>query len=214
MNTKNEGCPKLSVCPPLIPDRKGKKFTFLESILVAHELLQNRLTVAEFLEEMLIWTGRQGKRSDWYLQNVLNAYYLVGLIPHIQLTKLGNHILASTFIEGNDLQEIRYYCLNCMTERLDKMLQFWFIARSLELFDTDRLSQSLGISYEDAKRRIRLLRNLGALQKTGNEYHLSPLGRRFASSIKPEKEYEILPQTTVIKEPDVDQDTFGGFIEW
>ena len=208
--------PKLSTCPPLIPDRKGKKFTFLESVLIAQEKLEKRLTVNEFLTEMLLWAGRHGGKSERYLQNILNAYYLVGLIPYTQLAKVHDHQLFSTFVVMDNFQEIRLFCLTCMTERLDKMPQLWSIAPFLDSFDTKKLHLSLGVSFEDAKRRIRLLRNLGALQKVDAGYNLSPLVRTFAACVLPSSSYQIQPQETFLKETDTDdrEDTFRNFIEW
>lgn len=207
--------PILTTCPPLIPDRLGKKSTFLESVLVAQDKLKKRLTVAEFLEEMLFWAGRQGSKSDRYLQNVLHAYYLVGLIPYTELAQSRAQQLLSTFTEARDLQGVRYFCLDCMTQRLDKMPQFWSVALSLRAFDTSRLSSSLGVSFEDAKRRIRLLRNLGALQKVGFEHGLSPLGDVYASYVSPGISYGTDMPEMILKEADDDSDSsFGYFIEW
>jgi hypothetical protein len=211
-----DGRSKFSVCPPLIPDRKGKKFTFFESVLVARQKLIELIIVENFLVEMLDWAGRQGNKSERYFQNVLNAYFLVGLIPYTRLAKSSKQQLVCTFITTDDLQDVRQFCLSCVTKRLDKMALFWCIAHSIEPFDTTKLLESLDITFEDAKRRIRLLRNLGALQKAGNDYSLSPSGCSFATHISPTVSYQIFPQEVLVKESDRDDqwDTFGNFIEW
>lgn len=202
------------MCPPPIPDRKGKKFTFFESILVGFNKLHENLTTEKFLNERLYWAGRSFNKSEWYLQNVLNAYYLVGLIPFTQFVKYRDQYLAATLAESNDLQEIRRYCLTCVTERLDKMHKLWLLASSLELFDKHKVSESLEITFEDAKRRIRILRNLSALQRKGIEYQLTPWGIEFVSSLELTIDYEAVPQVNLVNETVMKVDSFGDFVEW
>lgn len=172
----------LNTCPPPIPERKGQRHTFLESVLQAHNTLVSSPTITahQFLDAMLVWAGRDPQKSKRYLQNVLNAYYLIGVIPHFNLPQDEYCQIASCLDAATDLHKLRLYCLDAFFARLARTGIFWNLAVSIEPFSTSELYAGLkpiNFSFDDVARRIRLLTNLGAFSKQGVSYRVSPLGR-------------------------------------
>jgi hypothetical protein len=186
--------------------------------LISHRRLEKQPTVDEFLNDILLWVGREGQKSERYLQNVLNAYYLVGLIPYVLYARRGTKRLYSTFITTDDLQEVRRFCLTCFSKRLSKQDNFWHITPSIGPFRVQELSCVLNISLEDAKRRVRILHNLAALRKKGQFYLLSQMGKEFSSNYESSGEYHIVQtgQQTLKESMDSGDDNteFFGFVDW
>lgn len=177
----------LNTCPPPIPERKGQRHTFLESVLQAHYTLISapRTTVHLFLETMLTWAGREPRKSRRYSQNVLDAYYLIGVIPHFNLSRDENCRINSYLVDVSDLHELRMHCLNAFFAHLARSDLFWNSVVSLEPFCTSELHEQLkplSFSLDDTTRRIRLLVNLGALCKRGRSYSISQLGKSLSQT--------------------------------
>lgn len=179
----------VNVCPPPLPAKLGHRNTFLDSILVAQEKLEKPILVSEFLKYMLTWAGRTPEKSRRYLQNVLNAYYIIGLTPRIYWPSGARDEIQSEIPISirDDLPAIRRYCLQMMTVRLARMETFWGAIAHHEPFTTTELASLLqpnGFSLDDIKRRLRLMLNLGACTKTGHSYRLTQLGVSFAEQAK------------------------------
>lgn len=116
----------LHTCPPPIPERKGQRHTFLESVLQAHDVLTTTpTTTSAFLNAMLVWAGREPQKSNRYLQNVLDAYYLIGVIPHINLSKEKYRVISSCLVQETDLHGLRLYCLGTFFTHLARNDVFW-----------------------------------------------------------------------------------------
>jgi len=83
----------------------------------------------------------------------------------------------------NDLQALRYFCLDRVMERLERMPEFISLVAARQPCTRVSLRDWFdepGAPFDDVKNRIRLLYSLGALQvKKDGCYCLSPLGMCF-----------------------------------
>lgn len=179
--------PVLPFCPPTLPDELERDHVFLESVLVAREILKQELTVDQFLEKVFSWAGVDESQSAWLLQSVLSAYYLVGVIPYIFYPDVKSDIIRSTVPEIG-LQELRRYCLRMVTQRLVAMPQFWWLlhryepARACDI--TEHFIDVHPMELDDTSNRLELLTSIGALQKSRySRFQLTPLGRELASRL-------------------------------
>lgn len=177
----NEREPVLNICPPPLPDRVGERDTFFESVLVAQEVLKGHPTVSEFLAKMLEWAGTAPEKSAPYIQNILNAYYTVGLIPYILYRYSENSILSPALPDTYDLQQMRSYCLKCMIDRLARMKDFLSILYFRQPCTRDELRDWFyepDAPIDDVKNRVRLLYNLSMLlREPSGRYRFSPFGK-------------------------------------
>jgi len=181
--------PILNSCPALLPDRKGQRDSFFESILVAHQYLKSSPTVPTFLNFMIEWTGRSPNKSNFYKQNILHSYYLVGLIPYTLLKqnyalRLVSELPIITIKPGaKQLLRLQVHCLSCFNKRLSRMIDVWQIMSMIEPFTQSQLREKFDAiqqaGRDDIERRVRFLLNLGALQKQGRTYKLTDISRPF-----------------------------------
>ena len=179
-----EKTPTLPFCPLPLPDQAGQTDTFLESILVANTYLKQNPPTSDFLTYMLQWTGEESSASNWFKQSVLNAYYLVGLIPYTFHFK-GKEAALRSDLPALGLPEIRHYCLQSLTERLAAMPIFWWIVQRYEpggVSDFARyFVESHPLELDDVANRLKLLTGLGAMQRLPyGRYQLTSLGRSCA----------------------------------
>ena len=182
-----QSTPVLPFCPTTLPDELERDHVFLESVLIAREILKQELTVDQFLGEILSWAGTDESQSTWLLQSVLSAYYLVGVIPYLFYPDAKSDIIRSTAPEIG-LQELRRYCLRMTTQRLVAMPQFWWLlqryepARACDI--TEHFIDVHPLELEDTSNRLELLTSIGALQKSRYaRFQLTPLGRELANSL-------------------------------
>jgi len=184
----SEKRPVLNLCPPPLPDRLGERNTFFESVLVARVVLRQRPTTAAFLKAMLEWVGTDPDKSERYAQNVLNAYYVVGLIPYTVYRRAIHTPLHSTLLETDDLQALRRFCLNRMMKRLARMPEFMAILAARQPCTRAELRDWFcgpGSVIDDVKNRVRLLYSLGALRKSApGRYALAPLGEESIQQLR------------------------------
>ncbi len=179
-----EAQPVLNICPPPLPDRRGERNTFFESVLVARGVLRERPTTTAFLRTMLKWVGTELEKSDRYLQNVLNAYYVVGLIPYTVYRRAADALLHSTLPETDDLQALRRFCLNCMMERLARMPEFMVLLATRQPCTATELTSEFHIDVyaihtarDEVLSRLRILRSLGVVTSiSGARYRLTHFG--------------------------------------
>ena len=126
-----QSTPVLPFCPTTPLAQLDRDYVFLESVLVAREMLKQELTVREFLEGILAWAGIEETQTTWFLQSMLSVYYLVGVIPYIFYPDAKGKIVVST-VPDMGLQDLRRYCLRMMTKRLMAMPEFWWLIQRYE----------------------------------------------------------------------------------
>lgn len=177
--------PVLPFCPTILPDEQEREYVFLESVLVAQNILKQELTVNEFLERIFAWAGIEEAQSTWLLQSVLSAYYSIGVIPYTFYPDAKSEILVSTMPEIG-LQELRRYCLRMMTQRIIAMPQFWWLmqryepARACDI--TEHFINVHPLGLDDTLKRLELLTSIGATQKSRYaRFRLNGLGQESAS---------------------------------
>lgn len=180
-----QSTPILPFCPTTLPDELDRDYVFLESVLVAREILKQELTVDQFLEKIFAWARVDESQSAWLLQSVLSAYYLVGVIPYVFYPDAKSDIIRSTVPEIG-LQELRQYCLRMATQRLVAMPQFWWLLQRYEparVCDiTEHFIDVHPLELEDTSNRLELLTSIGALQKSRYaRFQLTSLGQELAS---------------------------------
>lgn len=208
----------LKVCPAPLPARAGERDTFFDSVLTAHEYLEQPKTIAEFLFHMLQWARRSDGKSTRYLQNVLDAYYMIGLIPRISLPNEFSRRIISELPKSKAPISLRRHCLNCMTSRLAKMSEFWRALMYHSPVTTRELRKELAcqaLSLDDVKRRLRIMRNLGAVKRRGNAHVLTQLGYELAadySHSKVETSKSDLASEILLDPVNDEIDTFGAII--
>ncbi|RLC65361.1 MAG: hypothetical protein DRI48_06795 [Chloroflexi bacterium] len=186
-----EAQPVLNICPPPLPDRRGERGTFFESVLVARGVLRERPTTTAFLRTMLKWVGTELEKSDRYLQNVLNAYYVVGLIPYTVYRHAADAPLHSTLPETDDLQALRRFCLNCMMERLARMPEFMVLLATRQPCTATELTSEFHIDIyairtarDEVLSRLRILKSLGVVTLISEaRYRLTHFGEVEAARV-------------------------------
>lgn len=180
-----QSTPVLPFCPTIFPDQLDRDYVFLESVLVARDMLKHELTVSEFLEGILAWAGIEQQQSAWLLQSMLSAYYLVGVIPYLFYPDAKGNIVVST-VPDMGLQDLRRYCLRTMTKRLMAMPEFWWLIKRYEPVRACDITEYVvdvhPLGLDDTSNRLELLTNIGALQKSRYaRFQLTNLGQELAS---------------------------------
>ncbi len=193
-----EPAPLLPFCPQPLPDLPGQIDTFLESVLVAQEYV-NRQT-GEFLASMLKWVSSETTPPNWLKQNILNAYYLVGLIPYTFHFQGHNPVLHSP-LPHLTLPELRRYCLQNLTHRLTAMPEFWWIIRQYQPGTAAAIAEHFTLIHplglDDVANRLKLLTGLGATQRLPyNRYQLTNFGLALAREWAREPDFSRLETVT------------------
>ncbi len=197
--------PVLPFCPLPLPDLPAQNDTFLESVLIAQDYLKRGPKVSEFLMYMLRWAGSETSLSTWLKQSILNAYYLVGLIPytfHIQ----GNDPVLTSRLPLLDLSELRRYCLRKLTERLVAMPEFWWIVRQYQPGNSSAFARHfVGIhplELNDVTNRLKFLTSLGAMQRLPySRYHLTSFGLSIAREWASQPDFSELDTDVAVELP-------------
>jgi hypothetical protein len=176
--------PILPFCPLPLPDVSGQTDTFLESVLIAQEYLNQTPKTSPFLTYMLKWIGGETSPSNWLKQSILNAYYLVGLIPYTFHFEGNDPVLSST-LPSLELPELRRYCLQKLTERLLVMPEFWWTIRQYQPGTISNFAEHFveihPLELDDVGNRLRLLTGLGAMKRLPyNRYQLTSFGASLA----------------------------------
>lgn len=173
------GVVRLKACPALLPDRPGIANSFLMSILFAHEMLETGVTTDQFLRRMITWAGREYPKSNTYYQNVLDAYYVVGLIPYTNYSTGRDAQLQSCLPADIGMLTLREYCISSALERLEKGPMLLEAAERLGSFTSRDIQPALEITLVNSTRHIRLFSSIGALLHEGLTYRLSYQVSRF-----------------------------------
>ena len=177
--------PVLPYCPQLLPDPPDYEDAFLESVLVGRNHLTSQPTTSDFLNQMLRWSQVDPPPATWHQQSLLNAYYIVGLIPYTFHYDGSNSNLHCTLADLS-VSALRDYCLACVTERLLAMPQFWWLLRNMQPIRStafgDTFSDVHPHGLDDVLQRLYLLTALGATIKARHgDYRLTSLGERCAN---------------------------------
>lgn len=179
--------PVLNVCPLPLSDRRGERNTFFESVLVARNILQEQPKTANFVKKMLKWIGTDLEKSNRYCQNMLNLYYLVGLIPYTVYRRALDIPLQSCLLETDDLQSLRRFCLHCVIGRLARMNELLALLVDRQPCTRPQLRDWFcepGAPLDEVKNRVWLLHNVGILYERGNLYRLTPLGMEIVQELQ------------------------------
>lgn len=201
----SQNAPILPFCPMPLPDPPDYEGAFFESILVGKEQLLDGLTAVQLLHNMLQWAQADGEQQRWFRQSILSAYYLVGLIPYVFHFGGDNPVLTCT-LPDLSIQELRYYCLQAMTERLTAMPEFWWLLQKEQPARPSALGDEFADIHpdglDDVLHRLRMLAGLGAVQKMKyGRYRLTPIGAKCANMWGKQPELDI--ETTVNVEDDL-----------
>ncbi len=191
----NQDMPILPFCPMPLPDPPDYENAFFESVLVGKEQLANRITAVKFLHQMLQWAQANTNQQKWFLQSILSAYYLTGLIPYTFSLDGSNPLLICT-LPDLSIQELRYYCLQIFTERLVAMPEFWWLLQKEQPERPSALGDEFADIHpdglDDVLHRLRILAGLGAVQKLKyGRYRLTPIGEKCANLWKKQPELDI-----------------------
>lgn len=182
-----EATPILPFCGEPLPDRHGLNDTFLESLIVAQNHLAHNPTTSDFLASMFDWAKIKVEVPAHQQQAILNAYYLVGLIPYTFHYNGHNPTLVST-MPSLELAEMRHYCLQTLTGRLLAMPEFWGVLQTYQPGNITELANQFvdlhPLGLDDVANRLKLLTNLGVCQRVayGNRYRLTPFGQHLADA--------------------------------
>jgi RNA polymerase sigma factor (sigma-70 family) len=176
--------PILPFCPLPLPDIPGQTDTFLESVLIAQEFLNQKPKTSDFLTYMLKWIGVEMSPANWLKQSILNAYYLVGLIPYTFHFEGDDPVLSST-LPSLELSELRRYCLQKLTQRVMVMPEFWWTVRQYQPGTISNFAEHFGevhpLESDDVGNRLKLLTGLGAVQRLPyGRYQLTSFGTSLA----------------------------------
>lgn len=206
-----EARPILTCCPLPLPDPPDYEDAFFESVLVGQQTLAQGLTAGQFTRQMLAWAKADTTPQNWFVQSILSAYYLVDLIPYVFYFGGHNPMLPCTLPHG-DIQELRYHCLDALTQRLVAMPEFWWLIQQHQPIRPVDLGELFADVHphglDDGLQRLRLLAGLGAAQKSKyGAYRLTPLGEVCANQWK----NEVMLETTL--EPD-SADEFSSLAVW
>jgi len=188
--------PTLPFCPSPLPDFPGQSDTFLESILVADKHLNQAPFTSDFLNYMLEWSSADQNQSNWFKQSILNAYYLVGLIPYAFHFEGQNPVLNST-LPSLELPGLRKYCVETLTTRLLAMPEFWWIIRQYQPGKpsdfTYHFVETHPYGLNDVINRLKILAGLGAIQRLSyGRYQLTSFGAMLADQLAKKPEFEDL----------------------
>ncbi len=182
---RNQDIPILPYCTTPLPDPPDYENAFLESVLVGKEQLHSGITAVNFLHNMLQWAKADIEQQGWFLQSILSAYYLVGLIPYTFYLDDNDVILTCT-LPDLGIQELRQYCLQTLTERLVAMPEFWWLLQKEQTARPSTLGDEFADIHpdglDDVLHRLRMLTGLGAVQKLKyGRYRLTPIGAKCAN---------------------------------
>ncbi len=172
----------IRACPALLPDRDGEGPTFLESVIYANQVLSGRPTTERFLEEMITWAGRGYPKSVGYCQNVLDSYYIVGLIERTSYLSHQHSNLYSLLPLIEDSKLLQGHCTRSALRKLQYGQLFLSVAKQCQSFTQQEMRITLRITKDNTARHIRLFVNLGLFEKKRLKYHLSDSAWQYTGS--------------------------------
>lgn len=188
-------------CPPPLMPANAHPRAFLESILVARQLVQTqpKITVMKFYEEMLKKAGRDRSNP----QDAFDAWYAAGLHEHIQFTHQARETMRLSIPADWKLGEVRVHCLNHLCRRILKMPELLAALDRLANVEISILQKLLFGSESagfDVPLRLNMLAAFEAVRADGSSWRITDVGRTALQANPPQE----LPDFSVIEtmEPD------------
>ncbi len=200
--------PILAHCPtPLLPVHAPPR-AFLESIMMARQLVQAQpeIAIRQFYEAMLARAGR-----DWSdPQDAFDAWYAAGLHDYIQFAHQAREPIRLSIPPTWKLAEVCVHGLNHVCRRIQKMPELLAALDRLGSAEIPRLQKllfgSAGAGF-DVPLRLNMLAAFEAVRADGNQWRITELGRAALQANPPQE----LPDFGVIKTPEPDEpDTDDG----
>lgn len=187
----------LPYCPALLPDPPDQPDSFLESVVQARKILENGRSVDVFLQMMTEWAGLGWPQPATVCQSVLSAYFLVGVIPYVYYSD-HQHNRLSLVLPMSNLQQLRVYCLDTLSRRLQAMPEFWWLLQRRQPIRVTELALHFvslhPFALDDTVNRLNLLAGIGAVQRSPNgRYRLTALGESVAERWAQEPGVEFAP---------------------
>jgi RNA polymerase primary sigma factor len=191
----------LAYCPPPLMPANAHPRAFLESILVARQLIQGqpKITVMKFYEEMLKKAGRDRSNP----QDAFDAWYAAGLHEHIQFKTQARETMRLSIPADWKLAEVRVHCLNHLCRRILKMPELLAALDRLANVEVSILQKLLFGSESagfDVPLRLNMLAAFEAVRADGSNWRITDVGRAALQANPPQE----LPDFSVIEtlEPD------------
>jgi RNA polymerase primary sigma factor len=189
-------------CPPPLMPANAHPRTFLESILIARQLIQTRpkITVIQFYEEMLSKAGRDRSNP----QDAFDAWYAAGLHDHIEVSRQALEIMRLAIPPEWKLSEVRLNCLNHLCRRIVKMPELLAALDRLANVNIPTLQKLLFGSESagfDVPLRLTMLAAFEAVRADGSNWRITDLGRTVLKTNPPHE----LPDFSVIETPEPDE---------
>ncbi len=178
--------PVLPFCPMALPDPPNQPNAFLESVMIARELLQKPLNAEALLHSLAAWANLGWPQPRWICQSALFAYYAIGMLPCLFYEPAVDQPVALTLPEA-DLLTLRIYCLDMLSKRVQAMAEFWWLLQRHQPIRVTELAQLFvkahPLGLDDVANRLALLAGIGAVQKSsyGGRYQLTQLGETMAT---------------------------------
>jgi RNA polymerase sigma factor (sigma-70 family) len=191
-------------CPPLLMAANAHPRAFLESILVARQLVQSQseITVMKFYEQMLNQFGCDRSNP----QDAFDAWYIAGLHDYIHFSRQAREMMRLSIPAEWKLAEVRVHCLNHLCRRLLKMPELLSALDRLATADIPTLQRVLFGSESagyDIPLRLTMLAAFEAVRADGNTWRITDVGRAALQANPPQE----LPDFSALEtiEPDASE---------
>lgn len=196
----NGGEKILQHCPqPLLPENANPR-SFFESIMVGRELLIKRpdLDSWSFYGEMMAWAQRQD--NNWiYAQSAFDAWYAAGLIERVELVAGHSQSIHLTISPEAKLNDVRQHCLTSLCRRILKMPELLLTLKRIvrpTVADMQKVLFGGERAGFDVSFRLSLLAAFEAVQRSGDEWRLTPIGESILQNNPPQE----LPDFSLIED--------------
>lgn len=195
-------------CPaPLLPANAHPR-AFLESLLVARDLVKNQpnITVMKFYESMVTWAGRDRGNA----QDAFDAWYAVGLHEYIHFSRQARDAMRLLIAPEWKLNEIRSYCLSHLCLHVVKMPELLAILDRIGNADTPTLqkllfgSESMGF---DVPMRLTMLAAFEAVRADSGQWRITDVGRGALQANPPQE----LPDFSIIESPEIAENAYDDW---
>lgn len=183
-------------CPPPLMPANAHPRAFLESILVARQIIQNQpqIRVMKFYEDMLAKAGRDRANP----QDAFDAWYVAGLHDYIHFSRQSRETMHLSIPAEWKLAEVRTHCLNHLCKRLLKMPELLAALDQLAIVDVPTLQKLLFGSESagfDVPLRLMMFAAFEAVRADGGNWRITDVGRATLQANPPQE----LPDFSVIE---------------
>jgi len=180
--------PVFAYCPPPLLPANAHPRAFLDSILVARQLVESqpKITVAQFYEEML----KKSRRDRSNPQDAFDAWYAAGLHEHIQFTQQAWETMKLSIPAEWKLAEVRVHCLNHLCRHILKMPELLAALDRLANVEIATLQKllfgSVGAGF-DVPSRLNMLAAFEAVRADGDMWRITEVGRAALQANPPQE---------------------------